>query len=129
MKEKLIGKFISNERGFGFVEIEDRDEDIFIPPHMTGDAMNGDIVGVKIVNRPSEGHRAEGKVTEIIKRSTTTVIGTFQRSKNFGFVVPDDNNLGTDIFIPKSSRRKAKNDDKVIERKLTSLKDNQLSLF
>ena len=47
-KNLLIGKFIGNERGFGFVEIENRDEDIFIPASAVKSAMNGDIVAVRI---------------------------------------------------------------------------------
>ena len=123
---KITGKFIANERGFGFVEIDDEKKDIFIPPNMTNGAMTGDTVLAKIVSAEGEGHRAEGKIVEIIKRGTTTVIGTFQRSTNYGFVVPDDKNLGTDIFIPKSSRRKAKNGDKVVV-KITKYPENEKS--
>ena len=115
MKEKFVtGKFIANERGFGFVELDNEENDIFIPPNMTNGSMTGDTVSVKIVNSAGEGHRAEGKVIEILKRDTTMVIGTYQKSKNFGFVVPDDTKLGTDIFISKKARRKAKNGDKVV---------------
>ncbi len=112
----ITGTYIANERGFGFVEVSEDERDIFIPPNMDNGAMNGDTVIVKITVQETEGYRAEGKIVEIVKRATTTVIGTFQRSKNYGFVVPDNNNLGTDIFIPKSSRHKAKNGDKVIAK-------------
>ena len=112
--KKVVGKFISNERGFGFVEISGEDNDIFIPPNMTNGSMMGDTVMVKIINEEGDGHRAEGKITESLKHEIVVVIGTFQRSKNFGFVIPDDKHLGTDIFIPKASRKKAKNGDKVV---------------
>ena len=105
MKEKLkTGKFISNERGFGFVEIENEKDDIFIPPHMTNGSMTGDTVTVKIVSNEANNHRAEGKIIEILKRATETVVGTFQKSRNFGFVVPDDRNIGTDKIIRKLHR-------------------------
>ena len=84
MKEKFeTGKFIANERGFGFVELDNDENDIFIPPNMTNGSMTGDTVNVKIVNSAGEGHRAEGKVIEILKRGTTTVIGTYQKSKKW----------------------------------------------
>lgn len=108
------GKFIYNERGFGFVETDDDDKDIFIPPNMTFGSMTGDIVRVKITIPAEENHRAEGTIVDIIERKTKVLIGTFQKSKNYGFVVPDEKAMGTDIFISKKLRHKAKNGDKVV---------------
>ncbi len=108
------GKFIYNERGFGFVETDDDDKDIFIPPNMTFGSMTGDIVRVKITTPAEETHRAEGTIVDIIERKTKVLIGTFQKSKNYGFVVPDEKAMGTDIFISKKLRHKAKNGDKVV---------------
>ena len=108
------GKFIYNERGFGFVETDDDDKDIFIPPNMTFGSMTGDLVRVKITTPAEETHRAEGTIVDIIERKTKVLIGTFQKSKNYGFVVPDEKAMGTDIFISKKLRHKAKNGDKVV---------------
>lgn len=108
------GKFIYNERGFGFVETDDDDKDIFIPPNMTFGSMTGDLVRVKITTPAEENHRAEGTIVDIIERKTKVLIGTFQKSKNYGFVVPDEKAMGTDIFISKKLRHKAKNGDKVV---------------
>ena len=108
------GKFIYNERGFGFVETDDDDKDIFIPPNMTFGSMTGDIVRVKITTPAEENHRAEGTIVDIIERKTKVLIGTFQKSKNYGFVVPDEKAMGTDIFISKKLRHKAKDGDKVV---------------
>ena len=108
------GKFKYNERGFGFVETDDDDKDIFIPPNMTFGSMTGDIVRVKITTPAEENHRAEGTIVDIIERKTKVLIGTFQKSKNYGFVVPDEKAMGTDIFISKKLRHKAKNGDKVV---------------
>lgn len=47
-------------------------------------------------------------------KERNTVVGTYQNSKNFGFVVPDDTSLGTDIFISKKNKNKAKNNQKVL---------------
>ena len=113
-KDLLIGKFIGNERGFGFVEIEDRDEDIFIPASCVKSAMNGDIVAVRITENKIDGRRAEGTITEILQRNVKTVVGVYQKSKNFGFVVADDKKLSADIYIPKNFRGKAKTNDKVV---------------
>lgn len=122
----FIGKYIANERGFGFVEIVNNDKDVFIPPNNSKGAMTGDDVSIRITESADENQRAEGKVTEILKRNTETVIGTFQKSKNYGFVVPDDKKLGTDIFVSKKARSKAKDGDKVIA-KITKYPENNMS--
>lgn len=107
------GKFIGHERGFGFVKISDDEPDIFIAKKNKKDAMNGDIVEVKIIDENS-GNSKEGAIVQVVQRNTKQVVGTFEKSKNFGFVVPDDNALGTDIFISKSNFGKAKNHQKVV---------------
>ena len=109
----LQGKFIGHERGFGFVKISDDKPDIFISKKNKKDAMNGDIVEVKIIDENS-GSNKEGAIVSVVQRNTKQVVGTFEKSKNFGFVVPDDNALGTDIFISKSNFGKAKNHQKVV---------------
>ena len=113
-KDLLIGKFIGNERGFGFVEIEGREEDIFIPASSVKNAMNGDIVAVRITEEKNEGRRAEGTIAEVLQRNVKTVVGTYTKSKNFGFVVADEKKLPGDIYIPKNFRGKAKTNDKVV---------------
>lgn len=110
----IIGTFIGNERGFGFVEVEGQDEDIFISPSDVGASMNGDIVAVKILNEKMDGKRAEGRVVNVLKRNTKTVVGTYTKSRNFGFVVPDEKKLFADIYIPKKLAKKVKNNDKVV---------------
>lgn len=115
-KQKIEGIFRANEKGFGFVEIENREEDLFIPPNSVNGALNGDIVHVVIYKQKEGTKRAEAKVVRIVKREKETVVGIFQKSKNFGFVVPDDKKFGTDIFISKSKCKEAKNNDKVIAK-------------
>jgi len=111
--ELVQGKFIGHERGFGFVKISEDEPDIFIAKKNKKDAMNGDIVEVKIIDENS-GSSREGAIVKVVQRSTKQVVGIFEKSRNFGFVVPDDNALGTDIFISKSNFGKAKNHQKVV---------------
>ena len=116
-KGKFVGIFRANEKGFGFVEFpEEEKEDIFVPAQFVGNALNGDTVEIKIVKEKSEGKRAEAKILKVLKREKETVVGTFQKSRNFGFVVPDDKKFKTDIFISKNKCKKAKNNDKVVVR-------------
>ena len=95
---KYVGTFVSNARGFGFVEIEDQDEDIFIPEQFTMNAMSKDRVEVTILSAPA-GKRREGKVIKILEHGTNLIVGYYEKSKNFGFVRPDDQRITQDIFI------------------------------
>ena len=100
MKENnlLEGKYRKNPKGFGFVKIENQDEEVYIAKENSRYALNGDTVIIKLIDKPT-GKSTEGKIVKIIKHENDTVVGIFQKSKNFGFVVPDDKTLGTDIFI------------------------------
>jgi len=108
-----VGTFSGTQRGFGFVSIEGEDDDIFIPPEATRGALHGDRVAVMIKDEQT-GRRKEGAVVSIIERGRNEIVGTFEKSKNFGFVVPDDQKLGSDIFIPKEHTKGAVSGHKVV---------------
>lgn len=117
--DTLTGTFTGNARGFGFVTVEGRDSDVFISEDYTMDALNGDTVKVKIINEASGGKRAEGMIVEVITRANTEIVGTFQKSKNFGFVIPDNMKFSKDIFVSKERSKGAVTGHKVVV-KLTS---------
>ena len=112
--KRIEGIFRANEKGYGFVEIENQEEDLFVPQKSVNGALNGDTVEVVIYKQKEENRRAEAKIVRIVKREKETLVGIFQKSKNFGFVVPDDKKFATDIYIPKRKFKEAKNNDKVI---------------
>lgn len=112
--KKIEGIYRANEKGFGFVEVEGLEEDLFIAPNSKNGALNGDTVQVNIYKKKEGTKRAEAKIVKILKRDKETVVGIFQKSKNFGFVVPDDKKFATDIFISKNKCKEAKNNDKVL---------------
>ena len=94
----LEGIYRKNQRGFGFVKIDDREDEIYIAKEDSLNALNGDRVLIEITEEQNKVKRAEGKIKKIIKHEKETVVGTFQESRNFGFVVPDDAVI-TRIFI------------------------------
>jgi len=110
----VIGKFQGHQRGFGFVIADVERPDIFIPADNVNGAMNGDRVLAKILKEVNNGKKCEGEITRIIERSNKTIIGTYDDSKNFGFVVADDKRIAQDIFIPKAERNGAKTGQIVI---------------
>ncbi len=116
-RKKIIGTFKANERGFGFVEFDDEnEEDVFISTKHLGGALNGDKVEIIILTPKNKDRRSEGKVVKILEREKSEVVGIFQKNRNFGFVVPDDRKFGTDIFISKENCKNAKNNDKVLAK-------------
>lgn len=109
----LRGIFQANARGFGFVTVEGEPEDIFIGEEDMGGAMQGDEVEVAITKAP-EGRRREGKILKIVNRGTQRLVGYYQSRKNFGFVVPDNERILQDIFVPAEQSKGAVTGHKVV---------------
>ena len=107
------GIFSAHHRGFGFVTIEGRDGDLFVPPDDTGDAMDGDTVQV-IIDENGRGGRTEARVLKVLKHANETLIGTFEKNKSFGFVIPDNPRITMDIFIPQGKENGAVSGHKVV---------------
>ena len=108
------GIYRKNQKGFGFVRIEDQEDEIYIAKENSKNALNGDRVLIEIIEEKNKVKKAEGKVVKILKHEKDTIVGRFENNKNFGFVVPDDKNFGTDIFISKKNFGKARNNHKVL---------------
>ena len=111
----LAGTFSGHAKGFGFVTIEGREQNVFIPADKTKGAMDGDKVQI-VIEGEARGKRAEGAVLRILEHANKTVIGFYQKNKNFGFVLPDNQKLGQDIFIPQGKDMGAVTGHKVIVR-------------
>ena len=117
--EPLIftGTFISNSKGFGFVEVEDLDEDLYIPADYTLGAFHQDTVEAQLLSKGvTAGKRIEARITKILEHNMEEVVGTFQKSTNYGFVVPDNAKLNCDIFIPKEKTMGAMDGHKVVAK-------------
>lgn len=113
--EILEGTFIANAKGFGFVEIEGEEEDLYIPEEDTLYAFHQDRVQVQ-VKAEQKGNRREGKILEILGHGITEIVGTFEKSQNFGFVIPDNAKLRRDLFIPREHTKGAEDGDKVVAK-------------
>lgn len=110
-----VGRLQGNAKGFGFV-ITDTEgtPDIYISQENMGGAMNRDRVVAKILKEKEKGRSSEGQIIKILKRENEKIIGTFENSTHFGFVVPDDKRIYQDIFIPKSEINGAVTGNKVV---------------
>lgn len=110
-----IGVFRGHRKGFGFVCAEGMDTDVFIPAEHTAGAMDGDRVQI-LVETEQTGRRPEGRVIRILEHANRTVVGSYQKRKHFGFVVPDNPRLCQDIFIPEGKDMGAVTGHKVMVR-------------
>jgi ribonuclease R len=110
-----VGKVQVAMKGFGFVIVENVEmRDIFVPSDSLMGAMNGDRVQAKLTKVGGPDSKSEGEVIKIVERANTIIVGTYEESKNFGFVVPDDQKLRKDIFISRNATLGAKQGDKVV---------------
>lgn len=111
----VAGRIQGNERGYGFLIPDDEQmADVFIPADAMSGAMHNDRVLVRVITKGMRDRRPEGEIARILKRAVTKVVGTFEISDYFGFVVPDDRRIPGDIFIPKDEINGAKPGFKVV---------------
>lgn len=108
------GIYRKNQKGFGFVKLDEQEDEIYVSKDNSLNALNGDRVLIEIIEEKNKVKRAEAKVVRILKHEKDTIVGIFQNSRNFGFVVPDDKSFGTDIYISKKNMGKARNNHKVL---------------
>ena len=125
--KRLTGIFRASLKGFGFVVIEGEEQDIYIAEEDTNTAMDQDEVEVVITREP-DGRSREGKIVRIVNRALTKVVGLYQvrKGKSYGFVIPDNQRLNSDIFVPAEYSKGAVDGHKVVVE-LTSYGDDRRS--
>ena len=111
--KQLVGTYQAHARGFGFVTVEGQADDIFISEDDANGAFHMDQVEVGITKAP-EGKRREGKIVRILSHGTVKLVGYFQKNKNFGFVIPDNDRFVKDIFVPLERSKGAVTGHKVV---------------
>ena len=109
----LAGTFISNQRGFGFVRVDGYKEDFFIPQKYTAGAFHNDKVLIRVAGNV-KGKSTEAVVVRVLERGLKQLVGTYQKNRNFGFVIPDNVKLDSDIFIPEKKSMGAVSGHKVV---------------
>ncbi len=112
-RNTLMGEYMATGKGYGFVRVDGFKEDLYIPEGLTLNAISGDLVKVTILHSKKDG-KTKAKIVRIIERAKDTFVGTFHLSKGFGFVVPDDKTIGSDIFIAGGNINNAKDFQKVV---------------
>ncbi len=103
----VVGRVKMHPDGYGFVipEIEG-EEDIFIGPRNLKEAMHGDRVVARIESIRRKGK--EGSVIRILERKTRKVVGKFMRAKNYSYIIPEDERILQEVFIPEGETKRAR---------------------
>ena len=109
----LEGELHVKAQGYGFLITEEGEEDVFISQKNMGTAFNKDLVKVQLF-AVSKGRSREGRVVQVLKRAHQQFVGTYQKSKRYGFVIPDDPKMSRDIFIAEGDHLNAKSNQKVV---------------
>lgn len=90
---------MTHPKGFGFIEVEGRDDDIYVSEENIGNAFYGDVVQATLISGTT-GKRQEGRITQVISHTVTEVVGIYEQSKHFGFVIPGQPENPSRYFYP-----------------------------
>lgn len=111
---KYLGHYVSNQKGFGFVEVEGLEGDIFIGAKDTLNAFHRDVVEVEITKEASKDKRSEGRVIRILEHEIKELVGSYDKAAGFGFVIPDNSKIESDIYVAKENSMGAVTGHKVV---------------
>lgn len=122
----ILGKVQISRKGFGFLIPDDKEKnekDIFIATRDLNTATNGDRAFIQIKSEGRPDKSPEGIVIEIVERKNKNIVGTYQKNKNFGFVIPALKNFNNDVFISSRDSLNAE-DGQVVEVEITKWPEN-----
>ena len=111
----VVGRLQTIRSGAGFVVPEEGDTDIYVPTNGMASALDGDKVVARVEKR-RKGDRPEGRIIKVLERSRETVVGVYHPARSFGFVVPEDQKLTKDVFVPPGQAAGAEDGDVVVVR-------------
>ena len=114
----------TNKKGFGFVDVSNQEEDVFVGIDNMNGAINGDKVLVEILSNKPDG-RIEGRIVRVVKRELSTVVGEIYFKKGRGYIIPDDDKLKMNIEIPKGKNKGSVDGHKVVVKITSQISNNK----
>jgi ribonuclease R len=103
----VVGRIKCHPDGYGFVIPETPgEEDVFLSPRNLGEAMHGDRVVARVESVRKKGK--EGRVIRILERKLQKVVGKFMRGKNYSYLVPEDERVLQEVYIPEGETKQAR---------------------
>ena len=113
-----------NKKGFGFVDVENEDEDIFVSSENINKAINDDLVIVEIISSKS-GEKREGRIVKVLQRDLSTVVGEIYFLNEKGHIIPDDKKLDIEIDVNRENAKGAVDGHKVVVKILKNISRNR----
>lgn len=101
------GTVIGHREGFGFLQVDGKKDDLFIPNHQMQRVMHGDFVLAQLAGLDRRGRR-EVRIVRVLESRKKQIVGRFFLENGFGYVVPDDSRIGRDILVPNEHRNGAR---------------------
>lgn len=111
-RQYVTGRVDMTASGTAYIVSEETEKDIWVSPAKTLNAMHGDTV--KVLLLPNRKDKPEGEIVEVLERARVKFVGTIQLSPKFAFLVPDNNRVHVDIYIPLENLKGAKDGQKAI---------------
>jgi len=109
----VVGKVRGHPDGYGFVIPETAgEEDVFISPRNLKEAMHGDRVVVRVESIRKKGR--EGRVIQILERRFHKIVGKFMKGKNYSYLIPEDERILQEVFIPERETKRARTNQMVV---------------
>ena len=94
----LKGRLSVNKKGFGFVIVDGRDEDIYIDAKNMNGALNNDLVVVEEL-KGQNGKKTEGRVVKVLKKENNLIVGEYKIIDGNPHFIPDDKKLRMEIIL------------------------------
>ena len=99
----LKGMVIGHREGFGFLQVEGKKDDFFIPNVQMQKVMHGDYVLAQPNGFDRKG-RPEVRIVRVLEANKKQIVGRFFIEQGIGYVMPDDSRITRDILIPDNAR-------------------------
>ena len=110
---ELEGVVDLSRSGSGYIVVDGREQDIFVPQRRLSGAMNGDTVRIRFWT-PRGRNKPEGEVVEVTKRKVEHFLGTYRAGRKYGIVIPDRVEYDFDVAVMPDDADGAKDGDKVV---------------
>lgn len=113
-----------NKKGFGFVDVENEDEDVFVSPDNINKALNNDKVIVEIISK-NTGEKREGRILKVLERDLSTIVGEIYFNKDKAYLIPDDKKLDVQIEFDRDKTMGAVDGHKVVCKIIKNISRNR----
>lgn len=118
------GKLHANKKGFGFVDVDDLEEDIYISADHINGALHGDLVIVEITSKKNLD-RLEGRIVKVLKHEQNSYVGEINFTDDIGTVTLDDNKINLEVLIKKENSMNAVDGHKVVIKIIKPIRNNK----